>query len=221
MDNKGYRNMFIFGSIGMFIMLIVLTVNTMGQLDERAQPITDQVNAGKMAWHKYDCIGCHTILGNGAYFAPDLTKIVDRVPSKAYLKSWLMDPKKTNPKATMPTFGITSEEADNLIVFLDWISKVDTNGWPPKPIMMASSGTSIPPVYTKYNCAGCHSINGVGGTSCPDLTHEGSIKEHDADWHARHLKDPASVTPGSAMQPFPDMPEEDRTQIINFLLSLK
>jgi nitric oxide reductase subunit C len=32
------------------------------------------VNAGKKVWHKYDCIGCHTIFGNGSYFAPNWQK---------------------------------------------------------------------------------------------------------------------------------------------------
>ena len=57
----------------------------MGKLDKRAPEITEDVNAGKMAWHKYDCIGCHTIFGNGSYFAPDMTKVAEKKP-KEYLK---------------------------------------------------------------------------------------------------------------------------------------
>jgi cbb3-type cytochrome oxidase cytochrome c subunit len=120
----------------------------------------------------------------------------------------------------MPKFGITSEEADSLIVFLDWISKVDTNGWPPKPIMAAASDIKIADAYAKNACADCHSISGIGGTSGPDLTHEGAVHP-DADWHVRHLKNPEEVVPDSAMQAYPDMPDEERTQIVNFLLSLK
>ncbi|MBF0540508.1 MAG: c-type cytochrome [Nitrospirae bacterium] len=218
MENNGYRNLFIFGSLACFAILIALTVNTFGKLDQRAEPITEEVNAGKMVWHKYDCIGCHTILGNGSYFAPDMTKIASRIP-KSYLKKFLMDPKKTNAHATMPKLGITAEEADQLIVFLDWISKVDTNGWPPKPIMTVTAG-NVADAYTKYQCADCHSISGVGGTSGPDLSHEASIHP-DADWQLRHLTDPASVVADSAMTPFPDMSQEERTQIVNFLLTLK
>jgi len=46
-----------------------MTYDTLGKLDKRAPEITEEVNAGKMVWHKYDCIGCHTIFGNGSYFA--------------------------------------------------------------------------------------------------------------------------------------------------------
>lgn len=40
-----------------------------------AAQITPQVTRGKDVWHDYNCINCHTLLGEGAYYAPDLTKI--------------------------------------------------------------------------------------------------------------------------------------------------
>ena len=53
--------------------------------------MTQQVLDGKHVWHKYNCTNCHTLLGEGAYYAPDLTKIaVQRGP--AYLKAFLHDP---------------------------------------------------------------------------------------------------------------------------------
>ena len=118
------------------------------QLDKRAPEITEEVNAGKMVWHKYDCIGCHTIFGNGSYFAPELAKITEKKP-KDYLKKFLMDPKAVNPKASMPKFGITADEADKLLAFLDWSAKVDTNGWPPKPILAGAAGVWRPGTYSR------------------------------------------------------------------------
>jgi mono/diheme cytochrome c family protein len=41
--------------------------------------------AGKRVFQAYNCMGCHTIVGNGAYFAPDLTRIHDDVGP-----AWLM-----------------------------------------------------------------------------------------------------------------------------------
>ena len=132
------RNLFVFGSLFFFLVLVVLTIDTMGKLDERAPVITDQVDAGKKVWHKYDCIGCHTILGNGSYFAPDMTKVTVRKP-KGYLKKYIMNPKAIRADAAMPTLGINDKEADDLMAFLDWMSKVDTNGWPPDPILTVAS----------------------------------------------------------------------------------
>ena len=34
--------------------------------------------AGKHVWHRKNCINCHTLLGEGAYYAPDLTKIAQQ-----------------------------------------------------------------------------------------------------------------------------------------------
>ncbi len=39
-----------------------------------AEKLTDQVVAGKRVWHQYNCNDCHTILGFGGYYAPDMTK---------------------------------------------------------------------------------------------------------------------------------------------------
>src|SRR5512147_649602 len=109
MSNKAARNLFIFGSLFFFVIFLGLTVDTMNQIDGRAPEVTKEVDAGKMVWQKYDCIGCHTILGNGSYFAPDLTKTTVNKP-KGYLKQFLMDPKSANPNATMPKLGIRAEE---------------------------------------------------------------------------------------------------------------
>ena len=134
MSNKAARNLFIFGSLFFFVIFLGLTVDTMNQIDGRAPEVTKEVDAGKMVWQKYDCIGCHTILGNGSYFAPDMTKVVERKPA-GYLKQFLMDPRAVKPTAAMPKLGLTSREADDLVAFLTWISKIDTNGWPPKPML--------------------------------------------------------------------------------------
>jgi nitric oxide reductase subunit C len=225
MSNKGARNLFIYGTVFFFAIFIGLTVDTMKQVDKRAPEITADVDAGKQVWHKYDCIGCHTILGNGSYFAPDMTKTAERKP-KSYLKQFLMDPKAVNAKATMPKLGITSEEADKLIEFLEWIAKVDTNGWPPKPVLAAAAGVGGKEmsrgqqVYQAQGCSACHSINGIGGTSGPDLTRVGSNGK-DAEWHVKHLKDPRSVVPASAMPPYDGVPEADLKALADYLVTLK
>ncbi len=224
MSNKGVRNLFIFGSLFFFVLFVVLTIDTMSKLDRRAPAITEEVNAGKMVWHKYDCIGCHTILGNGSYFAPDMTKVAELKP-KDYLKQFLMDPKSVNPKAAMPKFGITSEEADHLIAFLEWISKVDTNGWPPKPILATAIGvagkelTAGQKLYQSLGCSNCHMINGVGGTTGPDLTAVGSRR--DREWLLGHFKDPKAYVPNSAMPSYGHLSEKDLNDLTDYMVELK
>lgn len=224
MSNKAARNLFIFGSLFFFAILVILTFDTLKELPKRAPEITKEVNAGKMVWHKYDCIGCHTILGNGSYFAPDMTKVAERKP-KEYLKQFLMDPKSVNPKASMPKLGISQEEANNLIAFLDWISKVDTNGWPPKPILATAAGVAVKELtegqrlYQSLNCSNCHMINGIGGTTGPDLTHAGS--KRDRVWFIGHFKDPKAYVPNSAMPSYGHLKEQELNELTDYMLALK
>jgi len=223
MSNKAARNLFILGSLFFFAIFLGLTYDTMGKLDKRAPEITEQVNAGKMVWHKYDCIGCHTILGNGSYFAPDLTKTTVNKP-RGYLKQFLMDPKSANPNATMPKLGIRAEEADDLIAFLDWNSRVDTNGWPPKPILAAAAGvsgkelTEGQKLYQSLGCSACHSISGIGGTTGPELTKVGA--KRDRHWLKEHFENPQKLVPNSAM-PKVEAPEADIEKLTDYMLTLK
>lgn len=224
MSNKAARNLFVFGSLFFFVIFLALTFDTMSKLDKRAPEITEEVNAGKMAWHKYDCIGCHTIFGNGSYFAPDLTKTTEKKP-KGYLKQFLMDPKAVKATAAMPKFGITSEEADHLVAFLEWTAKVDTNGWPPKPILAVAAGvggqelTHGQRIYQSQGCSGCHMMNGIGGTTGPELTHVGSRR--DRKWLYEHFEDPARVVPHSAMPSYRYLGDPQLNDLTDYMLTLK
>ncbi len=223
MSNKAARNLFIFGSLFFFVIFLAFTYDTMEKLDKRAPEVTDAVNAGKMVWHKYDCIGCHTIFGTGSYFAPDMTKIADKKP-RGYLKQFIMDPRAVNPKAAMPKLGITSDEADNLLAFFDWIARVDTNGWPPKPILAVAAGvggrelTAGQRIYQSLGCSNCHAINGIGGTSGPDLTSVGSRR--DRAWLFGHFKAPDKYVRDSAM-PKVEAPDADIEQLTDYMVTLK
>ena len=223
MSNKAARNLFIIGSLIFFGIFLALTYDTLGQLDKRAPEITPDVDAGKQAWQKYDCIGCHTIFGNGSYFAPDMTKVVERKP-KGYLKQFIMDPKAVKAEAAMPKLGITSDEADKLITFLVWISKVDTNDWPPKPVLATAVGvagkelTAGQLVYQEQGCSACHMINGIGGTSGPDLTRVGA--KHDKEWFIGHFKDPQKYVKNSAMPPV-SASDPAIGQLSEYMLTLK
>ena len=98
------------------------------------------VSLGKMTIQAKNCMNCHTLLGNGAYYAPDLTKAwLDQgwgaeSVRENMMVSFLMDP-KTNGRGygtmrRMPNLGITEEEAHGIVAFLKWMSSIDTNGFP-------------------------------------------------------------------------------------------
>ncbi len=105
--------------------------------EEEAQALIDK---GKITTHAKNCMGCHTFLGNGAYYAPDLTKAwldpawgSEGVREELMVK-FLMDP-TTNARGygsdrRMPNLGITKEEARGIVAYLKWMSTIDTNGFP-------------------------------------------------------------------------------------------
>ncbi len=111
-----------------------------------AENITPEVTAGKDVWHKYNCINCHTLFGEGAYYAPDLTKITQH-RGEAYLTAYMRDPSQfydeQRHRRLMPTQDLSDEEIHNLIQFLDWVANVDNQGWPPRPILVTGSGMSV------------------------------------------------------------------------------
>ena len=39
----------------------------------------------------------------------------------------------------MPKQDLSDEEITDLIAFLDWVSKVDNQGWPPRPILVTGA----------------------------------------------------------------------------------
>ena len=71
------RNMFYGGSVFFILMFLALTFHTTRALPERdnREAITPEVALGKKLWEDHNCIGCHTLLGEGAYFAPEVGNV--------------------------------------------------------------------------------------------------------------------------------------------------
>lgn len=109
------------------------------------QAITPEVLAGKRVWHKSNCTNCHTLLGEGAYYAPDLTKIAAQ-RGRQYLQAFFKEPgafyDEQKYRRVMPKQDLSDQEIHDLVSFLEWISRIDTQGWPPRPILV--SGAAIP-----------------------------------------------------------------------------
>ncbi len=98
------------------------------------------VTHGKKVIQGRNCMGCHTLLGNGAYFAPDLTKAWldpawgSEAEREEMMLNFLLDPQENarsfGSGRTMPNLHLTEEEARAVIAFLKWMSAIDTNGFP-------------------------------------------------------------------------------------------
>ena len=71
------RNIFYGGTVFFFLLLVALTFDTNKTLPKRdnSANLTPAVIAGKKIWETRNCIGCHTLLGEGAYYAPELGNV--------------------------------------------------------------------------------------------------------------------------------------------------
>ncbi len=104
------------------------------------------LHLGKLTSQTKNCMNCHTLLGNGAYYAPDLTKawldpmwsetgpmmaMTGKSTREEAMAEFLMHPSTYPTHARMmPELGITEDEAKGLVAFLKHMSSIDTNGFP-------------------------------------------------------------------------------------------
>jgi nitric oxide reductase subunit C len=129
------RNIFFGGSTFFFLLLVALTFDTMQVLPKRdhRENITPAVERGKMVWEKNNCIGCHTLLGEGAYYAPELGNVYKRRGGE-FIKAWIQSRPAEGtpgPRRQMPQFNLTAQELDDMVEFLKWTGEINTAKWPP------------------------------------------------------------------------------------------
>ncbi|ACD82101.1 c-type cytochrome [Candidatus Methylacidiphilum infernorum] len=102
------------------------------------------ITKGKLAIQSRNCMDCHTLLGNGAYFAPDLTKswldpkwdtmikpMVGAETKEEAISKWLQNPEYyATWQRRMPNLKIDDQEARAIVGYLKFMSAIDTNGFP-------------------------------------------------------------------------------------------
>jgi len=220
------RWFFVGGTIFFFAIFLFLTVDTMREIPMRqnSAALTDSAIRGKHLWDTSNCMGCHTILGEGAYYAPELTQVVER-RGKEWIRIFLRDPEAMFPgQRKMQQYDFTEEQITDVIAFLEWIGGIDTNGFPPEPDLRPASMPAVAttagptPDYFGTVCIACHSVAGTGGTVGPVLDGVGlRMTRAELD---RWLADPQAVKPGTAM-PNLALPDSTRNELVTWLVSLR
>ncbi len=134
------RNIYFGGSLFAILVFAGLTVDTVQKVPKlsNADQITESVARGKNLWEVNNCVGCHTIMGEGAYYAPELANVFNRrgasdeASFKEYLNGWMAAQPLSEPgRRKMPQFNLTTEQVNDLADFLVWTSRIDDNEWPP------------------------------------------------------------------------------------------
>jgi nitric oxide reductase subunit C len=146
---KRQAAIFFFAVTGVFTAVFVgLTIHSHTRFGDltNAHLITDEVLAGKDVWHHNNGVNCHTLMGEGAYFAPDLTRITQH-RGEAYLTAFMQDPSRfyswEEHGRVMPTLDLSETEIRQVIAFLDWIAAIENFDWPPRPILVTGGTMSV------------------------------------------------------------------------------
>ncbi|MBP1807405.1 c-type cytochrome [Rubellimicrobium aerolatum] len=134
------RNVFYGGSLFFVAVFAALVTHSHYTIANAATPpLTEEVILGKHVWERESCINCHTLHGEGAYFAPELGNVMTRWgvqedPEGAYevLDAWIQaQPSGIEGRRQMPHFDLTEEETRGLADFLRWADDTNTQDWPP------------------------------------------------------------------------------------------
>jgi nitric oxide reductase subunit C len=142
LTNTGARNVFYGGSAFFFAIFLGLTAHShyyMRTTSTDESTLTDAVARGKHVWEQNSCINCHTLLGEGAYFAPELGNVWTRLGgdddvegTRETFKAWMQaQPSGIEGRRQMPQFNLTDQQLNDLAEFLRWTSKIKTQKWPP------------------------------------------------------------------------------------------
>lgn len=136
------RNIFYGGSAFFFLLFVGLTAHSHYYVVTKSSPsetVTDSVARGKHVWEKNACINCHSIMGEGAYFAPELGNVwtrygghEDAEGARMAIIAWMQSqPSGIEGRRQMPDFNLTDQELNDLVDFLRFTDGIDNQNWPP------------------------------------------------------------------------------------------
>jgi nitric oxide reductase subunit C len=224
---------FLLGTLSSSVLFLGLTWDTHRQVAalSHADRLSDDVVAGKRAFEKYNCNDCHTILGFGGYYAPDLTRVVQRVGEDG-IRYRVKSPELAFAKSVrkMPQQHVAAAEIDSLVAFFRWVGEIDNGDWPPQDSksrltrgeQRLALGATVSPgaaVFQTRGCMNCHALNGVGGTFGPPLDTVGSRLTAEQIEH--YIRDPKSANPAARMPPQTGLSDRERDEVATFLGNLK
>ncbi len=130
------RTFFFAGTVISFLVFLGLTWHSLASevpKQTHEENLSESVIRGKEIFDKNNCMGCHTIMGEGAYYGPELTKAYER-KGEAYIKTVLTVKEPWAPRGRkMVAYAMSDQEAADVIAFLKWIGEIDLNGFPPEP----------------------------------------------------------------------------------------
>jgi mono/diheme cytochrome c family protein len=179
-----------------------------------------QVVEGRRLMHQYNCIGCHEIEKRGGFIRkyytdnptsapPSLNSEGEKLQSNWFF-SFIKAPFSLRPwlQIRMPTFGLSDQDANQLVSYFNGLSKVDIpyayiDDKKILPEHLDAARVLISKDY--FNCFSCHQQGdkkpeGPPEGWAPDLTL--ARQRLNPNWILKWLQDPQKIQPGTKMPSF-------------------
>lgn len=134
------------GNVVFFAVVFVVTIIAFGGLAFHSlqtmdpMEVPEAVSLGKKVWQEKACVECHTILGHGGYFGPDLTDVWKRLGADR-LEDFFREPPLLPGAEKKRHMNLTEEEAQVIIPYLAFLAGIKrAEQWPPKPLFSIPEG---------------------------------------------------------------------------------
>lgn len=186
------------------------------------------IEKGRRLIRALPCLNCHTISGGTRrLIAPDLSDIGTRL-QPAFIYLWIENPQAFDPKTIMPNLGLKDKHLFPITRYLMSLKRK----LPPVPDETPSGRLPFDPLRIakaerlfRDLCIRCHTLDGKGGVTGPDLTHEGD--KVNRRWLFQFLKTPFQIRPlGFAQNSLARMPnlnlnDEELMMMTEFISTLR
>ncbi|MFQ5543859.1 MAG: c-type cytochrome [Nitrospiria bacterium] len=170
--------------------------------------LEEDIALGKRLLRKFPCLNCHTVPGGAnRLFGPNLSEVGSRL-QPAFIYLWIENPQAFDAKSMMPNYGLKDRHLFPITRYLMSLRKnlptvpdETPSGMPSLDLSRAAKAEKL----FRELCIRCHSLDGQGGTTGPDLTYEGD--KVNPRWTYQFLKQPFQIRPlGFAQNSLARMP---------------
>jgi nitric oxide reductase subunit C len=108
--------------IGLFLLQSGLTYTVSTEAPVPAAELNAAAQRGEALYREFNCTACHQFYGLGGYMGPDLTNVTI-APGKGpdFTRGIIL-----HGSARMPALGVSKEQADDLVAFLEAVAATGT-----------------------------------------------------------------------------------------------
>ncbi len=188
---------------------------------------------GKKLFETVGCQACHKLNGNGEVFAPNLSRIANKVTAD-WLVSWVSNPHEYSPRSIMPDLRLSVKEASDIAAYLMQFGKREPIPGLERKLKDPATIELGEKLVRERACYACHDIKGMEkeGRIGPELSGFGNkqIRELEfGDSHIPHtweswartkLKDPTSYKTERILDKMPNF-HLDGEEVETLLVLLK